>query len=119
MKREIKFRIKERDGSWHYFDWHYSESWACCLGDLDKETLCEYIFHKDKNQREIYDGDIVNLRGEILKVEYTNNCYGGKFGWGLINSDGDEHTYYYGTNESDFNESEVIGNIYDNPEFLR
>jgi len=91
------------------------------------DPVMQYIGLKDKNGKEIYEGDIVKAHyfyfngnfgndGEIKgKVEYSPWC---TF---IINDlvDGEEH-YLEFHETSHFEEPciEVIGNIYENPELL-
>ena len=87
----------------------------------DRFILMQYTGLKDKNGKEIYEGDIVDYgtwdnedtceRGVIEYVDTAGwyvvqlySWYGGE-GYELLNNDKDE--------------LEVIGNIYENPELLR
>ena len=83
---------------------------------VDKETVGEYTGLKDRNGREIYEGDVVDLRprySQPHRIEYSCGqwiCVDAGGGWvTLIENEqlGDE-----------MNDVEVIGNIYDNPELL-
>lgn len=75
--------------------------------------LMQYIGIKDKNGKEIYEGDIVNTG-----MDYNFEIAAYKSGYGL---------FYRKTNKdfpimmlSDFNgELEIVGNIYENPELLK
>lgn len=71
--------------------------------------LMQYTGLKDKNGKEIYEGDIVKTvhGNEIYKVEYHQSTfmYIGK-----------ERNQYPNHNLS--SNSEIIGNIYENPELL-
>ena len=102
-------------------------------GDFD---LLQSTNLKDKNGKDIYKGDVVNVYDQeivpitdegqgpvedcnhIVKIEMRN----GVFGFDIPKSD-DGETGWYGLhywNEEISNEGyEVIGNIYENPELLK
>lgn len=64
---------------------------------------------KDKNGKEIYEGDILKHRvGHIAEVVYTDD---GRFAPRIP---GQNHGFLVGPSE----DIEVIGNIYENPEIL-
>jgi uncharacterized phage protein (TIGR01671 family) len=118
--REIKFRAwdseyKEMIRPLEYEDLSdYIEGMICSYGE---ENLMQYTGLKDKNGKEIYEGDIVNYENRgIYVVGWTNICYSGKHGWDLLDGNGDCHEYYYGGFEPEY--TEVIGNKYENPELL-
>jgi uncharacterized phage protein (TIGR01671 family) len=136
MSREIKFRAKRKDnGKWTYGDliqllgeqgsgrkFIVDNRFGACIdengdflnteapfvNEVDPETVGEYIGLKDKYGREIYEGDIVDDEQEPMKVEYQEGSFGLKF---LIN-------IKYFDNCVNWDCSEVIGNIYENPELL-
>lgn len=66
--------------------------------------VMQYTGLKDKNGKEIYEGDIVKEDDKVGVIEYHGSSFMGVFG--------DERVL---NGESDF---EVIGNIYENPELL-
>lgn len=63
---------------------------------------------KDKNGKAIYEGDIVRTTEHIGVVEYYKGMY-------CINVDDSFKLPMYETNEF----MEVIGNIYETPDFLK
>lgn len=98
---------------------------------VDKETICQYTGLKDKNGKEIYEGDI--LRGD----EYPFNCdgvdnYFAEIVWAdnvcgfyritLKNPNstvrGISHGNWEQLDEEDIKSFEVIGNIYDDKELV-
>ena len=93
--------------------------------EVDKETVGQYTGLKDKNGKEIYEGDIVKVKlykGEeekyfIGKVEY----FGSNF---IVDADNNSEYHVYDLDgfgidyRYNLEDCEVIGNIYDNPELL-
>jgi hypothetical protein len=119
MKREIKFRGKRIDnGEWVY-GYYYSftaagKLIACIMGIgkdtstymVDPETVGQYTGLKDRNGKEIYEGDITkDKRGLVECVVFGDWAFRVK---------GEKGIYY----KHNLYECEVIGNIYDNPDLL-
>lgn len=135
--REIKFRAKTCKDEWvdgyyvkaqklnnkgdeHYII-EYESTGATYL--IDKNTVCQYTGLKDKNGKEIYEGDIVKF--DEYEYEKLAQSIISEIKWceelcalSLVVSQ------RYGTRGTlshllDWNkEVEVIGNIFDNPELL-
>ncbi|MBG9837932.1 MULTISPECIES: YopX family protein [Bacillus cereus group] len=84
-------------------------------GWIDGENvhLMQYTGLKDKNGKEIYEGDIIrNDRGTILKVPFVDGAFYAE------GTDALSKQYVFSV-LSDFSSwSEVVGNIYENPELL-
>lgn len=110
--REIKFRAwdKERNEMRYGFegqiDWEFRDDYP----------LMQYTGLKDKNGKEIYEGDIIQLwkdKIKAYKVEIKwNDHYLGYEPWCQY-IDGLDSPEQWGY------EMEVIGNIYENPELLK
>lgn len=81
--------------------------------------LMQFTGLTDKNGKEIYEGDIVKKDYDKAnyQVAWTDDCYGSKLGFDLLDVNGDCHEYYYGGFYP--KEVEVIGNIYENPELTQ
>lgn len=138
MQREIKFRGKRIDsGEWIYgslvgiddtavivdhrdFCWNpltdANSFWFDMENnEVDTNTLGQYTGLKDKNGREIYEGDIISARGIILTVKYI----GGVFFACNVDSNIDKYPLYILCEWENESGCEIIGNIHNNPELLK
>ncbi len=108
--REIKFRqwIKRRK-SFHF--WGFTkEGVECFIGPENFQDESEqYTSLKDKNGREIYEGDIMDYRKECGALHVVKWSEG--FGEGSVLGIDCSGTL-------GITMSEVIGNIHENPELL-
>ena len=148
MQRKIKFRGKEVDtGKWVYgglfkepappqcFEktledkyWivypnpRYMPDWnlpyQMVRTDVDKDTLGQYTGLKDKNAKEIYEGDIVKFRFKEDREEFPDLI-------GYIEYQSTFAAFRIMSNQGSFKIDiteikfiEVIGNIYDNKNLL-
>lgn len=134
MTREIKFRGKRLDnGEWVFGNLIIAENGAPYIfppeiceidghhlrqGDdtphwVDPDTIGEYTGLKDKNGREIYEGDIMNWGNRKCRIGYI--------GYSEVHP-----AFMFVTRHVDFvlysrnseRQYEVLGNIHDNPELL-
>lgn len=83
--------------------------------DLDDMILMQFTGLYDKNGKEIYEGDILQIDVDRAYVKWDN-----KYGYFQLIPIGD---YYFDSDvigqALEYLEAEVIGNIYDNPELLK
>ena len=125
MKREIKFKAKivmdieplaMKKGDWvegHYYEDLQDGEWCSWIQEcndiihykVDKNTLGQFTGLLDKNEKEIWEYDIVDWGGAKLIVKFID----GRF---FICKN-----YKYDL-FSERGEISVIGNIFDNPELL-
>ena len=129
MTREIKFRAWDKnkkemfdvspvwfeENNWYYMDF------AKCMEELDC-IIMQYTGLKDKNGKEIYDGDVVrtqirndkrykNQFSEMLsKVCFENGIF--------IIKDLSDKLIQWNELYKEIYRLEIIGNIYQNPELL-
>ena len=130
MNREIKFRGKEiNTGEWVY-GFYTQGSWidpntgketvrhiihADFLYDVVQDTIGQFTGLKDKNGKEIYEGDILEVNyvdeASYLEVRFVRGVFA--FLW-----DGDLNDEFP-CNAPTHEWAMVVGNIHDNPEMIK
>ena len=94
------------DGKYHYSDLSNQGY------NNERFVLMQYTGLKDKNGKEIYEGDIIRRDDGILSVHFGSSA----FGLSVHRSDGvfaSQWQLYGGKDKG-----EIIGNIYENPDLL-
>lgn len=139
MNREIKFRAWEKDEKavgggtmWDVRELDFTRGYAYVglhEADLDHLPLMQFTGLKDRNEKEIFEGDVVGQCWHGAGEHHASHCM--EFPWTVV---ADEKNGGWklsrkicrgGTNCPDmlFQEMtdeklEVIGNIYENPDLL-
>ncbi|PFA92985.1 hypothetical protein CN393_01425 [Bacillus cereus] len=129
--REVEFRGKPiedygGDAKWFYGSavvnyedkLAYIEAPGYGCVPVECETVGQYIGQKDKYGKKIYEGDLFYWRNTLRQVVYRGDkaAFMAKRVQGKSNND----FYFYMWNLQDLlDRVEVIGNTYENPEFLR
>lgn len=126
MNRENLFKAKRKDnGEWveGYMVKYPSgkvEIFKKCVEppdvllrcEVDPKTICEYTGLEDKNDKEIWENDIVrNEKGDIGVVQWFEE-HAAFMIWNKT-----KHYVCY-LAENDFSKIEIAGNEFDNPELL-
>ena len=116
--REIKFRAwdKKNNKMITRVD-EYDEIFLPIIyGEEENYNAMQFVGLKDKNGREIYEGDIVSL--DSWNPSNMQICFiEGAFC--LANEDGEYVGDIHYIHHAGIEQSEVIGNIYQNPELLK
>ncbi|MFA6089936.1 MAG: YopX family protein [Candidatus Woesearchaeota archaeon] len=138
--KEIKYRQpiyhSGKFGGWHYWGYIHGglHTFTTPLTSNDGEIResHEYIGHKDKNKQEIYAGDILKIKNErpdetksgkfVYKYRYAKVIWyfdGYKAELANGNKWDNEYSYEDWSDEIDWKETKVVGNIIETPELLK
>lgn len=121
MNREIKFRIFV-GGRFHY--WGFINATFVGLPSVNSEPLSyteimlrseQYIGLKDKNGKEMYEGDLLSVEGDIHQIVWCGDDDYPAFDLKPhLNVDSNGLSFLFCT----ATRCEVIGNIHETPELL-
>ena len=118
----IKGELEEYRLQWENKRGRIHDDYACTINKEPQDTkliVMQYTGLKDKHGKEIYDGDIVTITYiECRRCKYIESETG-LIAWSTDNACwglkvGDDKEYY----PIGWEDSEIIGNIYENPELL-
>jgi uncharacterized phage protein (TIGR01671 family) len=143
MERQIKFRAKHiTNGAWLYGDLLQSNEGSVYIGVhgqyiddgmhfndmydetcyVDEDTIGQFTGLYDKNGKEIYEGDIITVKGRYPRVVLWD-----KMMWALMPTEYYHDEVFWVMNlqhpgvdwwEEFADEFEIIGNIHDNPSLI-
>ena len=120
MNREFEFRawLTKYNKMVNIYSWNiWQEYFMCSEYDsefyLDETPIMQYTGLKDKNNKEIYEGDILfeSFGERYYKVVFENGSFRAEF-------KGDFEWHHFDLIDVVVQGCEVVGNIYENPELM-
>ena len=121
MNREIKFRAWSK-ATEKMSDWDFIHSVRNLhkLMTLNHIELMQYTGLKDKNGKEIYEGDIIELFWGFTGRSYFTTVIWVKdlAKWAMAEKNGKGVYHYFGDQNTKLMDTEIIGNIYENKDLI-
>jgi len=122
--REIKFRAWDKNKkvmtfvgelAWLVGGLHFMDAGAC-QGFIDKDAeLMQFTGLKDKNGKEIYEGDLIKLDSfmpPVMQICFIEGAFC------IADRNGHYTADMHYVHHAGINQSEVIGNIYENKDLV-
>lgn len=130
MSRDLKFRVWDLEAKryWltkdnlHFYlenlqDERLAVSISTFIKKSDRFVVQQYIGLQDKNEKDIYEGDIINVPAFCLYKVIWDDKYAR---FDLEQIEFDELYYGFDVHKNGWpNNLEIIGNIFENPELLK
>ena len=125
--REVEFRGKTKEGDWVTGSYVYAHKWfgtgeagyfiTNIYGServlVIPESIGQFTGLYDKNGKEIYEGDILEYEFEDIGKQKAYVYWNEKYVGFLLEVVSENFEY------TEIKKGKVIGNIYDNPEFIK
>ena len=113
--REIKFRGKMPNGAWVYGSFWNHPVYPDIIEDyathrlVDRDTVGQFTGLKDKDGKEVYEGDILANSHDVRVIEWRD------YQWSMVSH---THPFQATVPMIWIGGYKVVGNIYDNPGLL-
>ncbi len=119
VMRSISMLETHRPGLGKYQAQYYGDGNG--YTNIEDIELMQFTGLKDKNGKEIYEGDIINVTKRLDDYEmYAQVIWDNEEArWGYIKADGDDTEIGSLYDLLDIRRDEIIGNIYENPELIK
>lgn len=122
--REIEFRGKDlKTGNWVYGDLLSNTPDGKCYIqpkdyfmdpiEVDKETIGQYTGLKDNHNNRLYENDFVIFHKDYFRLIKYSDVMAGYISMYKL-----KKQFYPGCEINHYDDFEVVGNIFDNPELL-
>lgn len=113
---DIKFRVWDKENEFYDDDFNLSEELYGLTISSNNHIFEQYIGLKNKNGKEIYEGDWIKADNQKWLVEPIGSLERDGHYFGLcVSPDGNGDNYFI---DESILKGEIVGNIHENPELL-